>query len=138
MSATKASALVTAHVLHRLLVELSERSSDDVTGAIECARDYLGDVIALLDEQTPFPARPASPNLDGKRGGAPEVLVCERALVQIGRTKQFLENHFAETEDEPPGWCPIETCYYLDEALGMLEPLDEDTDTDPPSGSLES
>jgi hypothetical protein len=134
MSATKASALVTAHALHRLLVELSERPEDDATGAFECARDYMEDVIAVLNESTPFPARSPSPNLDGKRGGAPEVLVCERALAQIGRTKQFLENHFAETRDEPPGWCPIETCYYLGDALGMLEPLDEGEDTEPPPG----
>ena len=50
MSATKTSALVTAHVLHRLPVELSERSSDDATGALECARDYMEDVIAVLDD----------------------------------------------------------------------------------------
>ncbi len=135
MSATKASALVAAHVLHRLLVELSERSSDDMTGALECARDYMGDVIALLDEQTPFPVRLPSPNLDGKRGGAPEVLVCERALAQIRRTKQFIESHFAELDDEPPGWCPLDACYHLDEAIGMLEPI-EGTET--PSVERES
>jgi hypothetical protein len=129
MSAAKASALVTAHALHRLLVELSERPADDVTGALECARDYMEDVIAVLNESTPFPARPPSPNLDGKRGGAPEVLVCERALAQIRRTKQFIESHFAEEDNEPPGWCPLEACDYLDEAIGMLEPIEDSKGT---------
>jgi hypothetical protein len=119
--------------LHRLLVELSERSSDDVTGAFECARVYMEDVIAMLNEQTPFPARPSSPNLDGKRGGAREVLVCERALVQIRRTKEFIESHFAEEDDEPPGWCPLKACDYLDEAIGMLEPIEGDA-AETPSG----
>jgi hypothetical protein len=138
MSATKASALVTAHALHRLLVELSERPADDVTGALECARDYMEDVIAVLNEQTPFPVRPSSPNLDGKRGGPLEVLVCERALAQLRRTKRFIESHFTEQDNnEPPGWCPLDACYYLDDAIGMLEPIPGDT-AEPSSGRHES
>lgn len=125
MSATKATALVTAQVLHRALVQLCEKSEPDTVDNLECARDYLLDVIALLEDNTPFPSRPPSPNLDGKKGGAAEVLVCERALAQIRRTKQFIEDRFAETDDEPPGWCPLDACYHLDEAIGMLEPLNE-------------
>lgn len=77
--------------------------------------------------------RAPSLNLDGKYGGAGEVLACERALAQIHRTNQFLESHFGETDDEPPGWCPIDACYHLDEAIGMLEPIEDDA-AETPSG----
>jgi len=118
----KASALVTAHTLHRLLVQLCKGPEQDVADNLECARDYMEDVIALLEERSTFPTRPPSPNLDGRLGGSTEILICERALAQIHRTKQFIENHFADEDHEPPGWCPIEACYYLDEAIAMLEP----------------
>ena len=124
MSATKASALVTAHALHRLLAELSAVPADDATGSLQCARDYMEDVIALLEGRSTFPTRPQSPNVEGKKGGAAEVLVCERALAQIHRTKRFIENHFATEDHEPPGWCPIAACDYLDDAIGMLEPIE--------------
>ena len=135
MSATTASALVTAHALHRLLVELSERPADDATGALECARDYMEDVIAVLNEQSPFPARPPSPPCPPKRGGKTAILRCERALAQMRRTRDFLDKHFTKTEDEPDGWCPIEAAELMDQAMSMLEPIspEELQDDTPPS-----
>lgn len=133
MNAQKTRALAMAHELHHLLGELYQLPEHHADSGVECARDYMEDVIALLEERSTFPVRPPSPNLDGKRGGPIEILICERALAQIHRTKQFIENHFAEVDDEPPGWCPIEACYYLDEAIGMLEP-DERAEETSPSG----
>jgi len=125
MSATRVEALAAAQSLEEILKQLCE-GGDQSGDSLECARDYVADVIALLEERANFPTREPSPDLDGKRGGAVQVLICERALAQIHRTKKFIESHFEETDDEPPGWCPIEACYHLSEAINMLEPVDDE------------
>jgi hypothetical protein len=65
-----------------------------------------------------------------KRGGPEAVARCEAALAQMRRTLQFLEEHFTEIPDEPPGWCPIEAADLLRQAAVMLEPLPEDAEDD--------
>jgi hypothetical protein len=134
MNPQEARALVMARELQGLLTELNAHLEHGPGSGVECARDYLEDVIALLEDGTPFPVRPPSPPCPSKRGGAVAVLRCERALAQLRRIRDFLDKHFTKTEDEPDGWCPIEAAELVDHAVGMLEPIssEELEDETPP------
>lgn len=135
----EARALAMAHALHELLEELHELPEHGAGSAAEGARDYMVDVIAQLEDRTPFPVRPPSPPCPPKRGGAAAILRCERALAQMRRTRDFLDKHFTKTEDEPCGWCPIEAAELVDQAISMLEPIPPEElrdDTPPPRPAL--
>ncbi len=128
----EARALALARELQELLTKLNEHLEHGPRSGVECAKDYMEDVIAQLEDRASFPVRPASPPCPPKRGGKAAILRCERALAQMRRARDFLDKHFTRTEDEPDGWCPIEAAGLLDQAMGMLEPLSPEERDDKP------
>ena len=60
------------------------------------------------------------------------VQVCEQAAAEIRRTMRLLEKRFVDEEEpEPAGWCPTETIYHLEQAIAMLEPLEDEAEESP-------
>jgi hypothetical protein len=137
MSPQEARALAMAHELHQLLNELQFLPEHGAGSAVAWGADYVADVVGLLEDRTAIPVRPPSPPCPPKQGDAVAILRCEQALAQMRRTKAFLEAHFETTEDEPGGWCPLESISYLEDAINMLEPLPaEESDDEPDAPGL--
>jgi ABC-type transporter Mla MlaB component len=64
-------ALALAHELKQLLNDLRQQPEHGYGTGVNCAHDYMEDVIAQLEDRTAFPVRPPSRRYRPKQGGPP-------------------------------------------------------------------